>query len=47
MTWISLGELLPQARELDPRDKVVSKWLAAGMLMMSGTLVLLAFTGAP
>ena len=47
MTWIALGELLPQARELDPNDKITSKGLAAGMAVMSATLCLLAFTGAP
>lgn len=39
----AVAELLPNAREHDPTDKVTTRSLAAGFVLMAATLVLLAY----
>jgi len=41
MVHISLSELLPTARRYDPHDRVTTKALVAGMVVMGTSLVLL------
>lgn len=43
MVYISLKELLPTAHRYDPEDKVTTKSLIAGMVIMSLSLVLFQF----
>jgi zinc transporter ZupT len=47
MTWISVAELLPEARRHDPEDRVTSAATGAGFGLMAATLVGLAYAGAP
>ncbi|GIL62799.1 hypothetical protein Vafri_16970 [Volvox africanus] len=44
MTYISLKELLPGARNFDPEDRVTTAFLAAGMIVMACSLVAIAFS---
>ena len=46
MTFVSLCELLPSARHSDPEDKVTSRCLVLGLVLMSATLILMAYVGA-
>jgi ZIP family zinc transporter len=43
MSYISLCELLPSARQHDPRGRDTAVWLLAGFALMSAALVLMAF----
>ena len=46
MACVALLELLPNARNFDPTDKVTSKSLVLGLALMAATLVLMAYVGA-
>lgn len=44
MTYISLKELLPAARNFDPEDRVCTIFLTSGMIIMACSLVAIAFS---
>ena len=43
MTYVALVELLPSARRHDAADAVTTKALVLGFVLMTSTLVLLAY----
>ncbi|GIL84337.1 hypothetical protein Vretimale_15946 [Volvox reticuliferus] len=47
MTYISLKELLPGARNFDPEDKVTTAFLSAGMIIMACSLIAIVFSSPP
>ncbi|GLC46316.1 hypothetical protein PLESTB_000998300 [Pleodorina starrii] len=47
MTYISIKELLPGARNFDPEDKVTTAFLASGMIVMACSLVAIVYSSPP